>query len=430
MKDINKYYNICKNKLYPINRSLTGDGVRKTLKLIKKEFKDLKIKKIKCGTKVFDWKVPPEWNLKEAFIKDKDGKKIIDFNENNLHIVGYSIPTKKFLKKKHLIKKIYSLKKQPNAIPYMTSYYNRDWGFCVTHKEKNRINKIFKNDDKFFVRINSTLNKNGFLNYGELVIKGKSKDEILISTYICHPSMANNELSGPIVSMSLINYFKKCSKLDKTLRFVFIPETIGSISYLYFNYKNLKKIIGGFNLSCIGDEKNHSCMFSKYGGTPSDNSIIKAYKKLKIKNYKIYSFLERGSDERQYNSPGIDLNIASIFRSKYGTFPEYHTSLDDFRLVTRKGILGGFKVAREAIKILSNMIIPKYRILCEPQLGRRGMYENLSKKNNDKKSRLYLSFLQYADGKNDLEGISKLLNVSIHETNKTYFLLKKKKLLI
>ena len=339
MKDINKYYTICKNKLYPINRSLTGDGVRKTLKLIKKEFKDLKIKKIKSGAKVFDWKVPPEWNLKDAFIKDKNGKKIVDFRKNNLHVVGYSIPIKKLIKKKHLIKKIYSLEKQPNAIPYITSYYNRDWGFCVTHKEKKRINKIFKNNDKFSVRIDSTLNKNGFLNYGELVIEGKTKDEILISTYICHPSMANNELSGPIVSMSLINYFKKLPKLDKTLRFIFIPETIGSISYLNLNYKNLKKIIGGFNLSCIGDEKNHSCMFTKYGGTPSDNSIIKAYKKLRIKNYKVYSFLERGSDERQYNSPGIDLNIASIFRSKYATFPEYHTSLDDFRLVTRKGIL-------------------------------------------------------------------------------------------
>ena len=138
MKDINKYYTICKNKLYPINRSLTGDGVRKTLKLIKKEFKDLKIKKIKSGAKVFDWKVPPEWNLKDAFIKDKNGKKIVDFRKNNLHVVGYSIPIKKLIKKKHLIKKIYSLEKQPNAIPYITSYYNRDWGFCVTHKEKKK----------------------------------------------------------------------------------------------------------------------------------------------------------------------------------------------------------------------------------------------------------------------------------------------------
>lgn len=197
--------------------------------------------------------------------------------------------------------------------------------------------------------------------------------------------MANNELSGPIVSMALINYFIK-RKLNKTLRFIFIPETIGSISYLSKNLSYLKKnIIGGFNLTCIGDNRQHSCMFSKYENSPSDEAIIDAYKKLKIKNYKIYSFLQRGSDEKQYNSPGVDLKISSIFRTKYGEYPEYHTSLDNFNLVSLKGIKGGFKVAKTSIEILLKNIYPKCKIICEPQMGKRGLYPTLSNM-NDKKS--------------------------------------------
>ena len=252
------------------------------------------------------------------------------------------------------------------------------------------IDKKYSSGDKFKVVINSNFNKSGFLNYGEIILKGKSKKEILISTYICHPSMANNELSGPIVSMALINYFRN-KKLDKTLRFVFIPETIGSISFLSKNIKYLKKnIIGGYNLSCIGDERQHSCMFSKYGDSPSDEALVKAYKSLKIKNYKIYSFLKRGSDERQYNSPGIDLKISSIFRTKYGEYPEYHTSLDNFNLVTINGCTGGFKVAKKSIVILLKSSYPKSKILCEPQMGKRGLYSTLSTKEENQEVKLMM----------------------------------------
>ena len=242
-----------------------------------------------------------------------------------------------------LINKLFSLKKQPNAIPYITSYYEKRWGFCMSYNQLKKLKNNYKKKDKFKVVIKSSFNKKGFLNYGELVLKGKSADEILVSTYICHPSMANNELSGPIVSMSLINYFKKIKNLNKSIRFIFIPETIGSIAYIYQNFSKLKdRVIGGYNLSCIGDERNHSCILSKYENSPSDDSLIEAYKKLKIKKYKIYSFLKRASDERQFNSPGIDLKITSIFRTKYGEFPEYHTSLDNFNVVTLKGIKGGY----------------------------------------------------------------------------------------
>ena len=286
-----KYYEIAKSKLFPINRSITGRGVRKTLEIIKSEFPNLKIKKIKSGKKVFDWKVPPEWNIKDAYILDKNKNKIIDFSRNNLHIVGYSKPISRYLKKGELLKKLYSIKSQKNAIPYITSYYNKDWGFCITENQKRNIEKLYKSKDLFKVHINSNFNKNGCLNYGELVIKGKTKNEILVTTYICHPSMANNELSGPIVLMSLINFFKK-KNLNNTLRFVFSPETIGSIAYLHKNFIKLKKnVIGGYVLSCVGDDRKHSCKLSKFENSPSDIALLDAYKKNNIKFTK-HNFLE------------------------------------------------------------------------------------------------------------------------------------------
>ncbi len=426
---INYYYKLAKNILFPLNRSITGNDTRKTLEIIKKEFPKLQIKNFKSGSKVFDWKVPPEWNVKEAYVVDKENKKIIDFKNNNLHLLGYSVPIKKRVSKKDLLKNIYFLKKQPNAIPYITSYYERRWGFCVSFEQYKNINKKYSQKDMFNVVIKSSLNQNGKLNYGELILKGNSSEEILISTYICHPSMANNELSGPIVSMALIDYFKK-KKLKKTLRFLFIPETIGSIAYLSRNLSYLKKnVIGGYNLSCIGDERQHSCMLSKYKNSPSDEALIQAYKQLNIRRFKIYSFLKRGSDERQYNSPGIDLKISSIFRTKYGEYPEYHTSLDDFKLVTLKGCTGGFNVARKSVNIMLNKLYPKFTILCEPQMSKRGLYPSLSRKNKGKLSKQFMSFLQYADGTNSLEKISSLIKLNKVKTKKIFTKLKEKNLI-
>ena len=427
---VKKYYNLGKNILFPICRSITGKGTLKTLKLIKKEFKDLKIKKIKSGEKVFDWVIPPEWNIKEAYIVDKNGVKIVDFKNNNLHIIGYSIKVNRIIKKKDLIKNLFYLKAQPEAIPYITSYYKKRWGFCLTYNQFKEINIKYSDEDAFKVVINSNLNNNGSLNYGELIIKGKSKKEILISTYICHPSMANNELSGPIVSMSLINYFIG-KKLNKTLRFIFIPETIGSIAYLSRNLKYLKRyVIGGYNLSCIGDERKHSCMLSKNENSPSDEALLLSYKKMNIRNYKIYPFLNRGSDERQYNSPGIDLGITSIFRSKYTEYPEYHTSLDNFDVVTLKGLTGGYNVAKNSIKIIQNNTYPISKILCEPQMGKRGLYPTLSVKSKRKETKKFMDFLQYSDGLNSLNKISKLINLDIKSTKKIYKVLSKKNLLL
>ena len=242
--------------------------------------------------------------------------------------------------------------------------------------------------------------------------------------------MANNELSGPIVSMGLIDYFKDKKNLQKTLKFIFIPETIGSICFISKNFEYLKKnLIGGYNLSCIGDDRMHSCMFSKAENAPSDESLIEAYKELKIKKFKIFSFLKRGSDERQFNSPGVNLNITSIFRSKYGEYPEYHTSLDNFKLVTFKGILGGFKVAKKAIEILLKKIIPKNIIICEPNMGKRGLYPTLSTTKSKPNTQKLMDFLQYADGQTSLKKISKTINLNFKNTKRIYIKLKKNNLI-
>ena len=220
----------------------------------------------------------------------------------------------------------------------------------------------------------------------------------------------------------------KKKKLKKSIRFVFIPETIGSIAYLSKNLNHLKKnIVAGYNLTCIGDDKNYGCMLTKYENTLADKCLLKAFKNLSIRP-KIYPFTENGSDERQYNSHGIDLPVASIFRSKYGTFKEYHTSLDNFKFVTLKGVKGGFKIAKEAIKLIQNTTIPKTLVLCEPQMGKRGLYPSLSKSTNRKYTKNIMNFLQYSNGKNDLEDISKKINCNFNETKNIYKVLRQKKI--
>lgn len=419
MEPLRKYLYVAKKDLFHLCRSITGEGVRKTFKVIKSHFPSLKIKKIKSGTKVYDWKIPPEWNVREAFVMDKFKTKIIDFNKSNLHLVNYSIPQDREVYKKELLEKLYYNNKNSDAIPYKTSYYFRDWGFCVSKKQRKKIISKYKNKDKFKIFIDSKLNKKGKLNYAELFLPGKSDQEILISTYICHPSMANNELSGPIVSMALINFFQK-RKLNKGIRFIFIPETIGAVGYISKNLNNLKKnLIAGLQLTCVGDEREYSYLPTKYQDQLIDNIITRAYKKNNLK-YKKYTFLERGSDERQFNSPHINLPIASIFRSKYGTYPEYHTSKDDFKLVTFKGLNGSFKLTKTIINFLQDSIIPISKINCEPQLSSKKKLLKIINKNKVINSRNILNFLQYCDGKNNLEMISDNINLNLTKTYKIF----------
>ena len=393
----------------------------------------MKIKYFNSGDKVFDWTVPQEWNIKDAYILDKYDKKIIDFRKNFLHLVGYSKKINRVVSKNELLELLTTHNKISNAVPYITAYYKKNfYGFCCSSIQKQIIKNTYDKEDNFRLFIDSDFNKKGKMHYGELVIKGQSKEEILISTYICHPQMANNELSGPIVSMSLIEYFLKKAKkkiLSKTLRFLFIPETIGSISYLSKNVNILKKnVIAGFNLSCIGDERMYSCMLSREQNTISDRALLETFKKLKIKP-KIYSFLKRGSDERQYNFPKVDLPIASIFRSKYGEYKEYHTSLDDFNLVTLRGVKGGYTVARKAIDLILSSIYPKCKIICEPNMGKRGLYPLVSKVARNEKLINMMNFITYADGKLTLDELAKTIKISKNETQNLFKFLQKRKII-
>lgn len=414
-------------RLFPICRSITGDGVRKSLILIKNHLPKLKIKEVKSGTRVFDWIIPPEWNIKDAYVKDHLGKKIIDFNKNNLHIVSYSTPIRKKINKIELFKHLHVNKNIKKAIPYVTSYYKRYWGFCISYNKKKFFDKKYSKKNYFEVKIDSSLNKRGSLTYAELFIPGKSKKEILISTYICHPSMANNELSGPLISTALSKKFSKV-KNNFGLRFIFVPETIGAIAYIKKNLKNLKRnIFAGYSITRIGDERAYSFLPTKYENTISDKAAKKAFKDLKIK-YTKYNFLEhKGSDERQFNSPGVELPIAAVMRSR--SYPEYHTSLDNFNLVTQKGLEGGYKIMEEIIYILLHNHVPKAKYFCEPQMGRRNLYSIWGQDKIWQKTKYLMNFLQYADGKNDIIDISEIIGINFKKTLDVFVTLKKNKLL-
>ena len=403
----NEIYNLA-TKLWPINRSITGQGVRETLNVISDILPNLKIHSVPSQTKVFDWTVPKEWEVKKAYIIDPKGKKICDFSENNLHLVGYSIPFEGDISLDQLKEHLYTLPEQPNAIPYITSYYEERWGFCLTQEKFDTLeNGTYK------VVVDTSL-FDGELNYGELLIKGKSDKEILLSTYICHPSMANNELSGPTVVTFLAKWLLKIGGPQYSYRIIFIPETIGSITYLSLNYKHMKdKTIAGFNVSCVGDDRAYSYVPSRNGKTISD-LIAKHVLKWTDLNFVEYSWLDRGSDERQYCAPGIDLPIASILRTKYGKYPEYHTSLDDLKnVVTPEGLNGGYWVIKKAIEAIERNKKYKVSVMCEPQMGKRKLYPTLSTKKSDEEIKLMMDFISLCDGKNSLLEIAESLNVPI-----------------
>lgn len=397
--------------LFPICRSITGPGVRETLGYIQQIIPELKIQQIPSGTEVFDWAVPEEWIIRDAYIKDEGGNKIIDFNDHNLHVVGYSEPVDQWMSLEELDKHLYSIPDQPNAIPYVTSYYKRRWGFCLTHNQRETLKS-----GKYHVVIDSEFKKNGVMNYGEIVLPGESEEEILLSTYICHPSMANNELSGPVVTTALAEMLKTISDRRYTYRIVFVPETIGAIAYISLHKEYLKqKVIAGYQITCVGDDRTYSYLPSRYGNTLADRAALHVLN-FTVKDFDEYSFLERGSDERQYCSPGIDLPLCSVMRSKYGTYPEYHTSLDNLELVTADGLEGAFNVYQKIIDTLENNHVPVSVNFCEPQLGKRNLYPTLSQKGQNASVREIINFMAYADGNNDLIEISNILGTPSNKT--------------
>ena len=402
-------YELCE-RLFPICRSITGDGVRKTLQMLVEVYgNEINIHEVPTGTKVFDWTVPKEWNIKEAYIENSKGQRVIDFKNNNLHVVGYSLPVDKFVDLQELKSVVYTQPDQPDAIPYVTSYYKECYGFCMS---QNQLDKL--PEDTYHIVIDSEL-KEGSLTYGEIIIPGDTEEEVFLSTYICHPSMANNELSGPVVATFLAKWLNLLVKRRYTYRIIFIPETIGAITYLSKNLQYLKEhVIAGFNLSCVGDNRTFSYVESRYGDTLADKAaknVLSFY----YPDYKTYSFLKRGSDERQYNAPGVDLPVCAICRSKYGEYPEYHTSKDNLELISPEGLLGAYEVYQQCILSLENNYSYKINVLCEPQLGKRGLYPTTSQKGTYDAVKVMIDFIAYADGSNDLIDLSNIIGVPVNE---------------
>lgn len=405
-----RMYALCE-RLFPICRSITGDGVRETLRILREIVPDMTIHEVPTGTQVFDWTVPKEWKIRDAWIKNSRGEKILDFQKTNLHVVGYSLPVDQKVTLAELLPFIYTQPDQPDAIPYVTSYYQERYGFCMTQRQKDALP-----DDTYHIHIDSTL-QDGSLTYGEILIPSTegAEDEIFLSTYLCHPSMANNELSGPAVTI----YLAKAILARKTRRYayrlIFIPETIGAITYLSQHLPEMKrKVRVGFNVSCVGDDRTYSYVASRYGNTLADR-VAKNVLSFRYPAYRSYSFLQRGSDERQYNAPGVDLPVCAVCRSKYGEYPEYHTSKDDMTLISPAGLKGAYEVYEDILEALEHNRTYRIQCLCEPQLGKRGLYPTVSQKGTYGDVNRMMDFIAYADGENDLIAISNHIGVPVKE---------------
>ena len=355
-------------ELYPICRSITGDGVRDTLKIISTEI-PVKVKEVESGTKVFDWVVPREWNIKDAYIENSKGERIVDFKNNNLHVVNYSVPVRKTVSLKELKEHLFSLPDHPDWIPYRTTYYDEEWGFCLSHSQL-----LDLKDEQYEVVIDSSLEK-GSLTYGELLIKGALTDEVLISTHICHPSMCNDNLSGIAVATYLAKYLNQ-KKNRYSYRFLFIPGTIGSITWLALNEKKTKKIKHGLVLTGLGDSGSITYKKSRHGNAEIDRATEYVLKNSED-NYSIIDFYPFGYDERQYCSPGFNLPVGTFMRSLHGKYPEYHTSADNLKFIKSEKLNDSLQKIKSVIEILEgNKTFLNLNPKCEPQLGKRGIYKS------------------------------------------------------
>ncbi len=412
--------------LYPICRSIMGQGTRDTLAYLKNIHPDLKTLVFKTGEKVFDWEIPKEWNIKDAYLEHESGRKFAEFKKHNLHVLNYSVPIDQIMDLSELIPHISTQPDQPDWIPYVTSYYKERWGFCMSEHEKNQMPP-----GKYKAYIDSSLTP-GELHIGEIYLPGKTQQEIFFSTYICHPSMANNELSGPVLTAALVNYIKQNHPSPYySYRAVFLPETIGSIAYLSRNIKTLKEnMTAGFVLSCVGDNRAYSHVESRLGNTLADQALSAAL--IGKDNTHVYDFLTRGSDERQYCSPGVDLPVCGFCRSKYAEYPEYHTSADNFDVVTEEGLAGAFTVMKDIIDAFElGCLYPQNQILCEPQLGKRNLYPTLSQKGNSNKTlQIRMDVLAYADGEHSLFDIARRIKSPLTDITREIKILREHGLLI
>jgi aminopeptidase-like protein len=387
------------NDLFPICRSITGDGVRSTLERIR-QIIPLSVYEIPTGTRVFDWLVPREWNIRDAYIKTPSGEKIAEFKKNNLHVLNYSIPVQKKVTLDELMPHLFTLPAHPDWIPYRTSYYKENWGFCITDSQLQSLP-----DGEYEVFIDSTL-ADGHLTYGEYVIQGETSEEILVSCHVCHPSLCNDNLSGIALSSYLADYLSK-QRLRYTYRFLFIPGTIGSITWLALNEEKAANIKHGLVVTCVGDGGAFSYKKSRRETAEIDRAVLHVLRNTR-EGIREIDFYPYGYDERQYCSPGFNLAVGSLSRSSHGQYPEYHTSADNLELVKPRYLQESFETFVDVIDVLENNrayvnLNPK----CEPQLGKRGLYSSVGAPEGQKiKEMALLWVLNLSDGGYDLLDIA------------------------
>ena len=411
------------SELYPICRSITGDGVRQTLQIIQRHI-PLELHEVPSGTKVFDWVIPREWNINAAYIKDPEGKKIVDFKKCNLHILNYSIPVKKKITLEKLRPHIYTIPEKPRWIPYRTSYYDEKWGFCMSHQQFMELKEGI-----YEVCIDSTL-EDGSLTYGEYYIKGKTSDEILISCHICHPSLCNDNLSG----ISLCTFLAKAIEHSHpffSYRFVYIPGTIGSITWLSCNENIIPMIKYGLVVACVGDSGKFHYKKSRGGDSELDR-IAEYVLKHSGYSYKILDFSPYGYDERQYCSPGINLSVGCLMRTPHGEYSEYHTSADNLDLVKPKYLSGSLRFYISILRLLeANKVYKNTKSKCEPQLGRRGLYDAIGgTSDSDDKKMAMLWILNLSDGQHSLLDIAEKSKLNFDLIKETADILVEHRLLL
>jgi aminopeptidase-like protein len=353
-------------ELFPICRSITGDGIRRTLDMIGERI-PLAKSEVPTGTQVFDWTVPKEWNIRDAYIKDSEGIRVVDFQKSNLHVLNYSAPFRAKLKLVDLKPHLFSIPERPDWIPYRTSYYKEDWGFCLSHNQLSAMK-----EDEYEVCIESSL-ENGNLTYGESYLPGETTDEVLISCHTCHPSLANDNLSSVTVATHLAKLLSQCER-RYSYRFVFIPGTIGAITWLSRNFEQVSRIRHGLVLTCLGDPGGFHYKKSRRGDAEIDRAAAHVLKHVPGPS-DVLEFSPYGYDERQYCSPGFNLAVGCMMRSVWGTFPEYHTSADNLDFIRPDALAQSLNACASIIDVLENNHV--YRNLnpfCEPQLGRRKLY--------------------------------------------------------
>lgn len=410
MQDIDHYYNLL-FELYPIHRSLTGAGVRQTLRCLSDEIAGLKVHSISSETEVFDWVVPMEWVVHAARLADEDGNTIVDVKDHNLHLIGYSSPFSGKVSLEDLRPHLHYLIEYPSAIPYVTSYYSRDWGFCLAYNQYKSLQNDF-----YYVNIDTEF-RDGTLDYGEVLFPGPpGSKEIVFSSYICHPSMVNNELSGPVLLVATANYIASLKNRRYGYRFILIPETIGSIAYISRNIQSLQRdVLAGYILTCIGDDGPYSYVAPRIPNfaekalcrASSDNGVL----------LKRHGWLERGSDERQFCAPGVDLPFVTMCRSKFGTYPEYHTDRDNLSFVSPKSLADSIAWVQGLVQYFESSWFPKVTVSCEPNLGSRGMYPTLSKSGSADPIKGLRNVLSYCDGNHDPKEIAEKCELSCDEVS-------------